>query len=284
MGSSIVVARSEVRRLYRSSEDRVLAGVCAGLAEHLRVDVRTVRIVFAALTLAGGAGLVLYAAFWALVPQQPEGAQQPRPVHSHRRRRRHLDRGDVVAFSLLAAGGLLLAQQLGVWLGGAVVWPVAATAAGVALIWRQADEAQRARWSESARRPLLGSGDRRVALARLAAGGVLVAAGVGGLLATQDGFRAARDGILAMLAAVIGLALITGPWWWRLAINIARKPGLLSHHYVRTTGIRCMPICAGAVIRPIRRRISRRSSSSACSKADISIAPTRRRVVFDRLF
>ena len=53
-----------------------------------------------------------------------------------------------------------------------------------------------------------------------------------------------------------------GPWWSLPAIPSGRKLGPLWFLCVRTTGIRCMPICAGAVIRPIRRRISRRSSSS----------------------
>src|SRR5437763_1428971 len=60
-------------------------------------------------------------------------------------------------------------------------------------------------------------------VARLAVGGVLVAAGVGGLLAVQDGFRAARNGIFALGAAVIGVALITGPWWWRLANELGEE-------------------------------------------------------------
>jgi len=48
-----------------SAEGRVLAGVCAGIAQALAVDVTLVRLVFALLALAGGAGIVLYAALWA---------------------------------------------------------------------------------------------------------------------------------------------------------------------------------------------------------------------------
>jgi signal transduction histidine kinase len=36
----------------------------------------------------------------------------------------------------------------------------------------------------------------------------------------QDGFRAALNGLLAVLVAVVGLGLITGPWWWRLARDL----------------------------------------------------------------
>jgi signal transduction histidine kinase len=54
------------RRLFTASAPgRVLAGVCAGIAQPLGVDVTLVRVVFALLALAGGAGIVLYLAIWA---------------------------------------------------------------------------------------------------------------------------------------------------------------------------------------------------------------------------
>ena len=49
-----------------SSDERVLAGVCAGIAQRLGVDPTLVRLVFAVLALAGGAGVVLYLMLWAL--------------------------------------------------------------------------------------------------------------------------------------------------------------------------------------------------------------------------
>lgn len=48
----------------RSGDDRVIAGVCGGLASTLGVDATLVRLVFALLSLAGGAGILLYFAFW----------------------------------------------------------------------------------------------------------------------------------------------------------------------------------------------------------------------------
>jgi len=51
-------------QLHRSDHDRVVAGVCAGSAETIDVDPTVVRLVFTLLALAGGAGIVLYAAVW----------------------------------------------------------------------------------------------------------------------------------------------------------------------------------------------------------------------------
>ena len=59
------------RTLYRSRTDRKLAGVCGGLAQYLNVDPTIVRVLFIALTVLGGAGVVLYLAMWILVPAQP---------------------------------------------------------------------------------------------------------------------------------------------------------------------------------------------------------------------
>ncbi len=49
----------------RRADERVIAGVCAGIAQALAVDVTLVRLIFALLALAGGAGIVLYLALWA---------------------------------------------------------------------------------------------------------------------------------------------------------------------------------------------------------------------------
>ena len=56
-------------RLHRSSTDKMLGGVCGGLAESLGVDVTVLRLAFVALTVLGaGAAAVIYVAIWALAP------------------------------------------------------------------------------------------------------------------------------------------------------------------------------------------------------------------------
>jgi signal transduction histidine kinase/phage shock protein PspC (stress-responsive transcriptional regulator) len=58
------------------STDRVIAGVCSGLAAHLGWPVKTVRIGMAIATLAGGAGLAFYAWLWIMVPTADESARR----------------------------------------------------------------------------------------------------------------------------------------------------------------------------------------------------------------
>jgi len=63
-----------LRELRRPTDGRMLAGVAAGIARYLNVDVNIVRIVFVVLACAGGAGLPLYLAGWLLIPE--DGAEQ----------------------------------------------------------------------------------------------------------------------------------------------------------------------------------------------------------------
>jgi signal transduction histidine kinase len=95
-----------------SSTDRALAGVCGGIAEALGVDVTLVRLVFALLALAGGAGIVLYFALWLYSAE-------------HR----------WLAGLLVVLAGSFLLHALG--LSDRAVAGIALVAAGLALAWRR---------------------------------------------------------------------------------------------------------------------------------------------------
>ena len=58
----------EPRKLYRSQTQRMLAGVCGGLAEYFNIDVTVMRVLFLILAVFGGSGLVLYLVMWIVVP------------------------------------------------------------------------------------------------------------------------------------------------------------------------------------------------------------------------
>ena len=63
------------KRLYRSRGDRRVAGVCAGIADYLGVDVSLVRIAWVVFAIAGGPGVLLYIIMAAIVPEEPEFVQ-----------------------------------------------------------------------------------------------------------------------------------------------------------------------------------------------------------------
>jgi len=62
---------TEVKRLYRSRDDRVIGGVCGGLAKYLTMDPTVVRLIFVLLALAGGPGILIYLIMLIVVPEEP---------------------------------------------------------------------------------------------------------------------------------------------------------------------------------------------------------------------
>jgi len=209
----------EPRRLYRRPDGRLGAGVASGLAEHLGLSPLLLRAAFALLVAAGGAGVLLYAAFWAVVPQRPLDPAATRTAGSSSTSGG--DPGQLVALAALALGAVLLAGVFGPSAANVVVWPVVVGGVGVALLWRQADVAQRGRWLAVPGRvdwralPAAAGGGRG-AVVRIVAGLGLVVAGMAGFLAANNELRQAQDGLLAIVVVVTGLALVSGPWWIRL--------------------------------------------------------------------
>jgi phage shock protein C len=65
---------SEGKRLCRSRKSRIVAGVCAGLADYSGIDVNLVRLAFAVATIFGGLGILVYVIAWAIVPEEGEEA------------------------------------------------------------------------------------------------------------------------------------------------------------------------------------------------------------------
>ena len=59
------------KKIYRSRDEKMIAGVCGGIAEYLSVDPTVVRILFVFLLFLGGNGLFLYLILMFLIPQKP---------------------------------------------------------------------------------------------------------------------------------------------------------------------------------------------------------------------
>jgi phage shock protein C len=62
------------KRLYRSTEDRKIAGVCGGIAEYFNIDPVIIRIIAVILLIPGGLpGFLPYIIMWIIVPEKPVG-------------------------------------------------------------------------------------------------------------------------------------------------------------------------------------------------------------------
>ncbi|RZK97604.1 MAG: PspC domain-containing protein, partial [Pedobacter sp.] len=61
------------KKLYRNEHNKVVAGVCSGLADYMQMDITMIRIVAVLLTVfAAGSGLIAYLIIWAMVPVNPD--------------------------------------------------------------------------------------------------------------------------------------------------------------------------------------------------------------------
>jgi phage shock protein PspC (stress-responsive transcriptional regulator) len=65
------------KRLQRSRTDKMVGGVCGGLAEYFGIDPTVVRVLWVVITLLGGAGFILYIILWIIMPQQPPAPLPP---------------------------------------------------------------------------------------------------------------------------------------------------------------------------------------------------------------
>ena len=63
----------EVKKLYRSKDDRWLGGVCGGIAKYFNVDSTVIRVLFILLALAIGGGILVYIILWIVIPEEPDG-------------------------------------------------------------------------------------------------------------------------------------------------------------------------------------------------------------------
>ncbi|ATL29899.1 ATP-binding protein [Streptomyces formicae] len=217
-----------LRKLYRSDDGRWLGGVARGLAGHLGLPVIWVRLVFVGLFTADGLGALLYAAFWFFVPLGIGGVGSERPpaavateTSSDGRRRlvaRKPDKGQIVALLAMVVVAMVFVGNVD--LDGstkAYVVPTLLVAAGVALVWRQADNARRARWMAVGRRR------RTLTIARTAAGVLLVGAGVSGVFVLQGSAAHLGAVLQAALAVLVGIALLAGPYLVRMTQDLSEE-------------------------------------------------------------
>ena len=64
------------KRLMRSSTDKKIGGVCAGIADYFDLDATIIRVVWVLLVLCAGTGLVFYLVLWLVLPLAPAGVTQ----------------------------------------------------------------------------------------------------------------------------------------------------------------------------------------------------------------
>jgi len=229
--------------LFRSG-DRMIAGVCSGLAVHLGWPVKYLRIGMVLASFAGGAGLMFYAWLWVLVPTADEGARRAarRPASPiapavsgplseasgpgvaggptsarpaapwFSGRRFQYGKELLLGAGLIFVAGILIARQLGVDLPLGTLIPAAAILGGAAIAWMQLDETRRAGLVDKTK------ADQAGGWVRLAAGLALVVAGVLVMVSGSGSWEQTWLALLASVAVLGGVVLVLLPWglkFWR---------------------------------------------------------------------
>jgi signal transduction histidine kinase len=221
-------AAAPLRELRRDPEHGIVAGVCSGLGRHLDIDPLLLRIVFGAMTLASGVGLVAYLLAWMLVPadQATGEARTSASAATGRTGRAALEVAAGVAFLLVAI--LLAFRELGLPFSDVLTWPLVLVAAGGALIWRQSvgggpPAADVAGVPAAAQAPaqVTSAESRPVVISRIGIGVTLVVAAAIVFLQFTGALRAAPDVALAALVVAIALVVIFAPWFVRLLTSLS---------------------------------------------------------------
>ena len=198
-----------VPKLYRRPGNGLIGGVTTGIAEHLRVRRLWIRLIFLALAASGGLGVALYGAYWIVLPTAPDARRGRIPQWLEA----------VVAAIVVVATTVAVLVRGPI---GGVFLPTLLACLGGALIWRQATSSDKVRLRALGRSSLEAEGTDRIGRLRLAAGAVLVISG-GAIALARANFTGIRDGLLAMVVTVIGLALLTGPWWLGLVTQLGAE-------------------------------------------------------------
>ena len=184
--------------LVRPSDRRWIAGVAAGLAAHLEVDVVVVRLAFIVLAAFGTFGILAYAALWIAVPPM-RGDHETRAGEWLRR---VLGKETV----LIAVSAAVVVAAGHTHMRFPLPWQLLAAAFGAGITWRQAD-LKRREFEEP-------RGWSRI---RFAAGSLLVVAAAVGVLRDATSLTQLRAGFIAVVVVLVAVVLVTGPWWLRTA-------------------------------------------------------------------
>ena len=201
----------KLRTLRRTPDNRVLGGVCGAVSSATGIDATWVRIGFVLLSICSGVMVFVYAMAWLLIPMEGETTNIYSRAINDRRGIRLI--AAILIPVLIAVQVITSTLHLG--FVGFIGWPTFLALGVLILIWRNANESEKA-FIDNDVVPLLGAdthgGGRRWLLARVAVGVVIGAAGIVLLVeghTTVAALRPVGGAALVVAASVI----IFGPWW-----------------------------------------------------------------------
>lgn len=134
---------AERKRLYRSRRDRLLAGVCGGIAEYFEIDPILVRLLFVLLFFTAEAGVIAYVIAWIIIPEKPVEKEDAEVISSENQDERFSSEDEapvnkanqrLLGIILIILGGYFIVNQ---WLppfSWRPVWAVTLIVIGLVLL------------------------------------------------------------------------------------------------------------------------------------------------------
>jgi signal transduction histidine kinase/phage shock protein PspC (stress-responsive transcriptional regulator) len=199
-----------VFRFARSRDDALLAGVCGGLGARLGVEPVLVRIAFVVLSFAGAVGVIAYLVAWTISldpgDRRAPPARDPTPTQS-------------LAFGAIVLGSVLILREARLWLGDPIGIPLLIASVGAGVIYVGTGRERRPQRTALRREAPAG----RPPLINLVLGGLLVVGGVAWFLTTNRSVSGIFAVLLSVLVTAAGLAVVFGPWVYRLANQLGTE-------------------------------------------------------------
>lgn len=141
------------KRLFRSNENKVVAGVCGGIGEYFDIDPVLIRVITVVLFFLNGFGLLAYIVGWIVIPKREEftiGTQEQREAEAklQKTEQRSGARSYLPGIILIAIGGILLVRENWYWFDWHEIWPLILIGIGVVLMVRKTGREEEATAAE----------------------------------------------------------------------------------------------------------------------------------------
>lgn len=150
---------ASVRRLAKSTQDKMVCGVCGGLGEYLSIDPVILRLLFVILTISGGSGILIYIVLCIVLPEQGSASKSTQEVVKENTQNLEATLEDAAAnveklamkkntqtwlgLGVIALGTLLLANNFGYVVFADIarvfvrtLWPIVIIALGIIILTR----------------------------------------------------------------------------------------------------------------------------------------------------
>ena len=121
------------RKLQRNTNNKVIGGVCSGLADYFSIDTALVRVLFTVIFICGGAGLLIYCIMWIAMPANRD-AQSQQFVNQATETPKSPQGGFIAGLTLIVLGVLFLLGNLIPQFNWQTFWPVILIVLGLLLI------------------------------------------------------------------------------------------------------------------------------------------------------